>query len=620
MPADRPRPTLADYVAITFSPALIMGLVGSLVFFLVEILYAGNYEGRMQWILFFFVFAIVLISRIAMETAIADRAPLYGCVLGLLVWLSLCKFVTFPAGLESLSWIINAVLIALVWWSAHRLTWSCTLIDEKAESTGTGLLQAAGLEHVQQDEERKTEDGEQEEEASWWEKYRRYREERKQRHTPGLWVVYYSLVALPLFGLGQYLIPVADVSRRRYVFWLMALYTGSALGLLVTTAFLGLRRYLRQRQLQMPRAVTTAWLVIGGALIAAFLILGALLPRPGAEYGLLRQSPSVSKGRDASRYAMTGGDTGRGEGRPGTRQVDDKKGAATDSNQGKATGRGEKPDKGDQGKTTGQGESQQKGNQDKTTGQGESRPKGEQSDPKENQGRSGEKDPGSSAGTRRGEHKTSGDKGDKESQSRSESPPTSSPAQLPAGLEKAASLLRWIVFALLAAGLLFFLLRGGLRYLANFLDWARRLLDALRAFWDGLFSRPQIEKEEEEQAESLPAEPQPFLSFHNPFRDGSAEGRSLEELAHYSFEALEAWAWEHELARWAGETPLEYAGRIGEEVPALAGEAMRLAAFYARVLYARGPLPSNGRIVLEQFWEQLERVAEQPLSAGGGHQ
>src|SRR5437899_946987 len=80
---DRPQKTLADYVAIAFSPLLIMALVGSLVFFLLEIVYVGRYEGSLQWILFFFVFGAVLVARISMEGESASRAPLYGLALGL---------------------------------------------------------------------------------------------------------------------------------------------------------------------------------------------------------------------------------------------------------------------------------------------------------------------------------------------------------------------------------------------------------------------------------------------------------------------------------------------------------------------------------------------------------
>src|SRR5438552_17396018 len=80
---DRPEKSLADYVAIAISPALIMALVCSLVFFLLEVLYQGRYQGSLQHILFFFVFGAVLVARISMQGGISERAGLYGLVLGL---------------------------------------------------------------------------------------------------------------------------------------------------------------------------------------------------------------------------------------------------------------------------------------------------------------------------------------------------------------------------------------------------------------------------------------------------------------------------------------------------------------------------------------------------------
>src|SRR5947208_1404776 len=83
------KKSLADYVAIAISPVLIMALVGSLVFFLLEVLYQGRYQGSLQHILFFFVFGAVLVARISMQGGISERAGLYGLILGLVTWLAL---------------------------------------------------------------------------------------------------------------------------------------------------------------------------------------------------------------------------------------------------------------------------------------------------------------------------------------------------------------------------------------------------------------------------------------------------------------------------------------------------------------------------------------------------
>ena len=90
---------------------------------------------------------------------------------------------------------------------------------------------------------------EQNDATPWWQEILR---QKKGKHTPGLWVLYFSLAALPLFGIGQHWIPAAEAGRRRYVFSLLLVYVASALALLVTTSFLGLRRYLRQRRIEMP--------------------------------------------------------------------------------------------------------------------------------------------------------------------------------------------------------------------------------------------------------------------------------------------------------------------------------------------------------------------------------
>ena len=95
--------------------------------------------------------------------------------------------------------------------------------------------------------------------AYWWQRLTRA---KAGPHTPGLWVLYFSLAALPLFGIGQHWIPAADVGRRRYAFFLLLVYVAAALSLLVTTSFLGLRRYLRQRRIEMPAPIAATWVAL----------------------------------------------------------------------------------------------------------------------------------------------------------------------------------------------------------------------------------------------------------------------------------------------------------------------------------------------------------------------
>jgi hypothetical protein len=300
MAKPRPQMTSIDYVVIALSPLLIMVLVGSLCFFLLEVGYRGQFSGRLHWILFWYVVATVGIARISMEEG-AERASVYGLGLVGAVALAVLRFLDSP-------WIAWS-LMALVWWCAHKLTWDCTLIDDEQDASGEGLLQVAGLEEGLGADAAKGDDDDDEQETrpAWWRRMFESPEERRKRpHAPGVWVIYFSLAALPLFGLGQALIPSADIGRRQQAFWLLVWYVASGMGLLLTTSFLGLRRYLRQRKLEMPLTMTGAWLGVGAALIVILILVTMLVPRPNPEYPIenLIAKAISSPLRKASKHAL----------------------------------------------------------------------------------------------------------------------------------------------------------------------------------------------------------------------------------------------------------------------------------------------------------------------------
>ena len=558
MAADRDPPTAADYVVTALGPALVMLMVGSLVFFLVEVLYAGQYSGRLLYTMFFFVFGAVLVARISIQYDRA-RATAYGIALAVVVYLALLAYVEYPRGwLKAWGWLVNLGLLAVVWVCAHKLTWDCTHIDEKRTSSGRGLLSAAGLsaDEMQESGDRKQEAGSKNQEAgdrkqerkrrgkkqkkpkhdsrlwAWIEKYKSHRDaQRTSGHTPGVWVLYFALAALPLFALGQSLIAPDDEVRRRNTFLQMTVYIASALGLLVTTSLLGVRRYLRQRKAKVPLTMTASWLGLGALLIVAFVALGAFLPRPHSEmpwFGIDRAGKSE---REASKYAQRGDAAGKGDGNSGERSK---------AGDGSASAKGGKPGGGEGEKGKG--------------GEGE-----------KGKGSSGEKGDDSEAQT----DERSRDAQRSESEGRDGN--DSSQSNPPSGaLAKVAGVVKWIVFALVAVLVLFALFFGVLKYLAPFTNWAQRWLDGLRAWWAKLFGKANGRRQPAGFADNAPlspSRPPPFSAYSNPFADGTADEREPAELVAYTFEALDAWAWDRDHGRAAAETPLEFAARLGKRFP-----------------------------------------------------
>jgi hypothetical protein len=667
--ARRLHQTTADYVVIAISPALIMTLVGSLVFFLIQVLYQGQFEGRLSWVVACFVFAAVLIGRISIEEGFERAAP-FGIALAIVVGIALNRFVEIKGSwVANFTWAINFALLGLVWWCAHRLTWDCTLIDDAQDASGEGLLQTAGLDRP--DEEKAA--GEPPEASiegttersnmpvGWWQQYV---ERQRRPHAPGVWVVYFSLAALPLFGIGQWFIPASNLAGRRYAFWLLLVYVASGLGLLLTTSFLGLRRYLRQRRIEMPTRMANLWLGMGAVVIVALLIFSALLPRPSAEYAIAQLPFEVgSPDQRASRAAPISKEGTRDE-QPGSAPENQPKedqpsedqpapqpGEASPASGSKGQNSAKQPSESQSSQpqpgNTGQAKSANKQSDSKGSGSsgqgdrksdkndqssGKSQPSKEQSQkssPKSDS-KSNAK-PNQNGAQKPAESKPSEPKQDSkppsemsrfaqklkeqqqpsnpppnESQSSADAPQVDPEAILEPALSGVAELAKWAFYAVVVLAVLFVLWRSR----AEVWSAVREFLAGLRDFWNSLWGSKRVGRigpSDEEILAELP--PPPFSSYADPFANGIAGRYSPEELVRYSFEAFEAWSREHGCSRQPDQTPHELARDVSGRVPAMAPDARNLAELYARAAYDRGTLPPTSAEQLRALWQHMRSGA-----------
>ena len=633
--ADRKTPPLIDLAAVAVSPALIMLMVGSLVFFLIEVLYGGQWTDRLIYTFFFFVFGIVLIARLHIKEG-GGKARLYGGGLGLVTFLALLQFAEYPTPwLKTFAPVMNLGLMALVWWISHKLTWDCTHLDADRKASGRGLLAAAGLESNtgptkaeddeafdpdrsrQADPSRKrerrdfpsrTRERRAKPPLTWWQRYEQYREWRaKKPHTPGVWVLYFAVAALPLFALGQALIPADDATRRAATFWQMATYIGSALGLLVTTSLLGLRRYLEDRNARIPTGITVGWLGMGALVIVVFLAIGAVLPRPHSETPLYTWDRGGKSDRSASKNAQVrDGSAGKGEGNAGKK---------TEAGKGKAGGKNGEPGGGNKGeKGSGNGDKgnnsggKQKGdNAGGQKGKEGNDKSGKPNDPnaKGKEGEEGEKDKDDKSQPSGGPDRDAEEKAEDDSGKSDQSARMQNLGEVG---QTVAKLVKWVVWTVIAiaviAGVVYFFLKG----LAPFTNWAQGLLDWLR----GLFGKKPTGKKRaakvEEEVLAGETRPPPFAAFANPFDRDSDWTHDLPGLLAYSFDAFDSWAWDRDRGRTRDETPTEFAARIAEDDPDLTATARDLAELHTRALYSPAPLPPDTIARVADFWRSLELV------------
>ncbi|GAB4139382.1 MAG: hypothetical protein Tsb009_08250 [Planctomycetaceae bacterium] len=637
MAKSKPQKTLADYVAIAITPVLIMLLVGSLLYFLLEATYAGQYPGSLRWILFWYVIAIVLISRIGIEQGTA-QASAYGLAL------AGATSLVILSRLDSHSMIAIA-LLGVAWWCANKLTWDCTLIDDSEDASGEGLLKSTGLEsdrELELDDETPGKDtksdskkGDSDSETrstsadrSWWDVLVGKSARRDGRpHAPGMWVVYFSLAALPLFGIGQLLIPSEKVKSRSYAFTLLFVYVASGLALLVTTSFLGLRRYLRQRRIQMPASITASWLGMGGGLILVIMLLCILLPRPNANYTIADLIDKVSnKVGKASHEALVGDEAGEGDGKR-----DGKSGEKTIADKGQKQGgkSGEENERGEGGGKKKPGGSQGEGKAKKGSGKKQGGNKAAKNNNRNSESRkqkNGQND-ANNGDQKNGDQKenqndddqsNNGENGTPQSDSSESESEQSSDSKVPQISQSISNFVKWLIYGVLAIVILVLVIKNWQSILEGFLNFLREL----RNMFSGWFTRKSksaSKKSNEETDGKFETAPRPYSSFSNPFHSGTAYQTAPRTVIAYTFEAFEAWAYERGIRRKWEQTPREFARDVCDAAPEISKHASQLATLYTRAAYAEGTPPSNCLETLETIWRAMDEQASsgrQPISSG----
>ena len=507
--AKRVERTSLDYLVTAISPLLVMLLVGSLVFFAIQIIYRGEMEGGIRWVMFWFVIAIVLVARIGIEQSPVHAAS-YGAALAAATWLFLIR--THPA------FLLGIALLSLVWWSSHKLVRDCTLIDDEDDSTDRGLTEG------QPDESDPV-----------------AKETKKRRTTaksaPGRWVIYYSIAALPVFGLGQ----LIQGDGEQSAFSLLFIYLMAAAGLLLSTSFLGLRRYLRQRSIKMPTGIATKWLTSGGTLVGFTFLIALLVPRPGVGSAWTGLNGFVEHSiQRASHVAMRFNASGTGEGREGSQA----KPSASSSN-----------------------------------------------DPRTN---SPTEQPASSSPSGQKVAQASSDQSGTEADSSQADGSKQTAAQSP--------FIKWLVRGVLAFILIVTLICYGKQIIAVLITAYSALVKLLQTSFT---RAPQPVQQHSPPHSQTTTRSKPFRAYTNPFETKNARSWSREALITYSYEALEAWAESKGLRASAHHTPIERVHQISRRFPEISEQVHCLAQHYSRLAYSQRLPASTDSHSLQVLWRTM---------------
>jgi len=656
------RPSNVDYALAGIAPFFIIGMIGSLTFFLITVFYRGDYPARLMWILGLYTFASVLIARIAMEQT-RTYAMGYMVCLGLATLLVAPRFIAIQGPMGWLTLPLLVFFLVLIAFLADRITFDCTSINEADASSGVGLLQSLGLnkaETYQKSKELQSRSG-------------AYLKRRK-KHNPGVWVLYFALMVLPLFGVGQFFI--RDAASRTFSHRLLFVYLFCTLSLLVLISLLSLRKYLREREIEMEIPFAIRWLSIGIAAVSALLVVFALLPipnqslwswelpvkitnrddlqahkmgwgnegvedknavPPGAQNGEQPDAPNGDEGKPAKEQNNAAGKPG--EGKPiNDEQGDSEQGAKggeakqgqNDQQQGKKLDRNNDDNPSERRKEPNQNSSsKQKKSNNSEPGeapknqpqQAEQNKRGEQAKGAE-KSNGNERSEGKEQSKDQGKEQGKGDGNPREKDGRQKQPgnqqpndqqPNQQPDKQDAGQPPKAQEppqnqpppapppQSWSM-QWNPGPLLQWLVVLVLLIIAVIFGIKYR--KAIVDFFRNLLGRADVDasvdlnQNKAETAELFP----PFLSFQNPFAN---RAMSTEQIVRQMFRALQSWGYERRVVRSVEETPDEYVRRLGKRYPEQKQNLVSLGSLYGRLAYARGKVASQELAPLQELWQWL---------------
>jgi len=556
-------------------------------------------------------------------------------------------------------------LLVLVAVLADRITFDCTSMNEQIQSNGVGLLQSLGF--VQSERKQPTAIANKVELAdeAATDKLKKKSNSRR-KHNPGVWVLYFALVALPLFGLGQLFIE--DPADRRWAFTYLFFYLLSSLFLLVLISLLSLRKYLRERGVPMEQSFAIRWLALGMASVFAVLFFLSLLPTPSLSFlsmdlpfrftspddleasewgwgnegapgdGPRNAPPNDANGDQPKDQEPAGPKPPPGnDGKPNNNEPNGQKDGKSQSKggskeDGKQDGKDGKQDgdskngnrQGDQAKVPGeQKNGDQKGNSEdksnapnKTQDEPEERKqKPEPGADKKNKQQPGNEDPPKGENPDQKEPNAAKPPKDDSAPKKQDRPqdrqqgdkPREQPDQPKPPQPPPSMSIQWNFSAalqwLLMLTLAIVAIVFGIKYRHELVRSIQNFREWLSALFGGK-RKPLIVDGQVAEVETTIADLYPpFSSFANPFAAGT--GWSREQIVRQMYRAILSWGYEQRVVMRDDETPEEFIRRLARRFPEQHEQLSLLGVFYNRIAYARGTIASKEIAPMAELWRWL---------------
>ncbi len=303
--------TLTDSLLSIINPFLILVLLWSVVFFLLDVryVYTEVNDSNLRIVVFFFVLGIVAVNRIFATESVEDGV-IYGA--GLALAISLYVVISTSAygtgsviynlvtGNNILAFFSNMAVVIFLWWLTNRITYECC-IDENPGAGEIGIttsLSKALGKSVQQESKASTSRGKQTDLFYELEPIDPTQlgfkdpsakditfnimgfGERLSKIPAGISILFFSIPVMGIFSLGLRVLVNGGQEMVNGGWFYLVLYVFSAALLLVMTSLGGIREYYRNRRVSLPSLLGITWVTLGLIIIIIAMVCAAYLPMP----------------------------------------------------------------------------------------------------------------------------------------------------------------------------------------------------------------------------------------------------------------------------------------------------------------------------------------------------
>lgn len=302
-----------DYLIVVVNPVLILIMVWSIVFFLLDVryVYTEVHDPYLRWVAFFFVLGVVALNRLFAKEGV-ENGIIYG--VGLAIAIALYTIVSttiygmgsvvknFMNTSPGIATLFNMGVVIFLWWLTNRITYECC-IDENSTSGEIGILtsvsKSGGMEKVKNRKNKKnnkndidylfyefeaidpTELGLKDDDSLKEVAKGALGFGKRLSSVPaGISVIFFSIPVMTIFSLGLRILINGGPAMVKGGWFYTVLFVFSALMLLCTTALGGIREYFKARKVSIPAPIGITWISGGLFILLLSMTLSAYLPFP----------------------------------------------------------------------------------------------------------------------------------------------------------------------------------------------------------------------------------------------------------------------------------------------------------------------------------------------------